>query len=111
MTTKPTSRVRRPAFYVTRRATLDYQQITGEAFETVRRTLTLHLLRYAERSTESTYLARVPGDTPLTLRVWTQPDGPLLAVTAVERLARPLMATARQVYNACPSPKPPEQER
>jgi len=77
---------RSPHLFVTRAATLAYQEITGAPFETARRALTERILAGAHRDPvhEGCFLLTVQLPSGLeTLRIWTHREGKLLVVPRV----------------------------
>ena len=77
---------RSPHLFVTRAATLAYQEITGAPFETARRALTERILSgaRADRENNGCYLFTVQLPTGLrTLRIWTHREGKLVVVPRV----------------------------
>lgn len=88
--------------YVTRAATLAYQEMTGAQFETARLALTNHLLDAVPQA-DGTYLAPVRGDFHRRLRARVVRKGPLMVVTKVEEsTATPLREPTQAVYTALP---------
>lgn len=101
---KPETLATGPQIYVTRAATLAYQELSGEQFETARRELTERLLRAVRTLTSHpAYLSVEPDMACPRLLAWIIDDSELRIVTRIAAADAPLRNPTPEVHNGRPA--------